>query len=100
MDGIDDRCVFGQGWTSGDKADSGGDKDDAEPAPRRKILMQPEAREQRDYYVAKRRSWQHIGQIGPGERGEVRGEEADEEDDSAGDPGIEDRTEELIDMAE
>ena len=52
--------------------------------------MQPEAREQRDDHVAEGRGRQHKGEIGPGERREIAGEEADQQRDAGGDPGRED----------
>ena len=40
--------------------------------------MQPEAGEQGDDYIAECGRGEYVGEVGPGERGEVAGEEANE----------------------
>ena len=50
--------------------------------------MQPEAAEERDDDIAEGRSGHDEGEVGPGERGHIAGEEAYEEDDSGDDVGV------------
>ncbi len=81
--------MFGTGWAVGDETDGAGEHQDAEPAGERKMLVQPETAEQGDEDIAKGSRWHDEGEVGPGEGGHVRGEEAHEQDDASNDVQIE-----------
>ena len=60
--------------------------------------MQPEAAEESDDYVAEGGGGHDEGEVSPGERGHVAGEEADEQDDAEVDEGVEERVPEEAEM--
>ena len=78
--------VLGQRWAVGYEAYGADDHDDAGAAREGEMLVQPEAAEQRDDYVAECGGGHDEGEVGPAEGGHVAGEEADEQDDSGDDP--------------
>src|ERR1019366_10099392 len=78
--------------TTGHEADAGDNEGDAEPAPESDVLVQEKLREQHHQDVAKRGGGKHVGQIGPGEGGEIACEEADEEENAEADPRVEQRS--------
>ena len=55
---------------------------------RRDIFVQKQLCQQRHENVAERRRRQDVGEIGPGQRGEIATEEQNQQADSAYDPGI------------
>ena len=92
--------VFGARGGVGDEADGGGDEEDADPAGEGEVLVQPEAAEERDDDVAEGGGGHDEGEVGPGERGHVAGEEADEQDDAEVDEGVEERVPEEVEVVE
>ncbi len=80
--------VDGAGGAVGHEADAADDAEDAEPAPGCEVLMQPKAAEQRHDDVAEGRGGHQVGEVGPAERGEVAGEERNEQQDAADDPEV------------
>ena len=86
--------VFGAGGATGDKAYGADDEEDAGPAVNREVLMKPEAAEERDDDIAKGGGGHDEGEVCPGERGHVTGEEPDEEHDAGDDVGVEKGVEE------
>src|SRR3984885_9467265 len=92
--------MFGAGGATGDEADGADDEKNAGPAVEREVLMKPEAAEECDDDVAKGGGGHDEGEIGPGERGHVTGEETDEEHDAGGDEGVEERVPEERQMVE
>ncbi len=97
--GLADRSmvggVVGIGRAAGDESHAGSDEDDAQPAQRRNVFMQPELRQQRHDDIAQRTRGQHIGQVGPGKRGQVRSKKSDEQHDARSDPRRENSVDEL-----
>ena len=83
--------VLGERRSLRDESHAERDEHNARPALERNGFVQPEARQQRDDHVAEGRGGQDKGEIGPGERGQVAGEEADQQRDPGGDPGSKDR---------
>jgi hypothetical protein len=92
--------VFGAGRGVGDEADGGGNEKDADPAVDGEVLVQPEAAEERDDDVAEGGGGHYEGEVCPGERGHVAGEEADEQDDADVDEGVEERVPEQAEVVE
>jgi hypothetical protein len=92
--------VFGAGGASGDEADGADDEENAGPAVEGEVLVKPEAAEEGDDDVAKGGGGHDEGEIGPGERGHVTGEEADEQDDTGDDVGVEEGVEEQTEVVE
>lgn len=72
----------------GDETDAADDEDDSKPAVGRDVLMLPEASQQSDHDISKRRGGENKGKISPTECREVAGEEAQQEKNAADDPGI------------
>jgi hypothetical protein len=91
---------FGTRWPSGNKPHSTDDEKDSGPAVEGEVFVQPEAAEQSDNDVSKGRGGHDEGEVGPGERGHVGGEEADEQDDSGDDEGVEEGVPEETEMME
>ena len=81
--------VFCARGAAGDEAYGTDDEGDAGPAVEAEVLVQPEAAEEGDDDVAEGGGGHDEGEVGPGERGHIAGEEADEQDDAGGDEGIE-----------
>jgi len=77
-----------------------GDEGDARPTFERDGLMEPEAGEEGDDYIAECGGWEDKGEVGPGKRGEITCEEADEQSDADGDPWGEDGSDERDGMRE
>ena len=80
--------MLGAGWASCDESYGANDEQNAGPAGEAEVLVEPEAAEERDDHVAEGSGGHDEGEIGPGERRHVAGEEADEERDSGDDVGI------------
>src|SRR5208282_5630734 len=76
------------------EANTGGDQRDAQPARRRDLFMKTEVTNQSDEHVCERRGRQHVRKVSPRKRRHVTGEEGKQEDDSQGNPRIEDGQEE------
>src|ERR1035441_4553962 len=74
----------------GDEAHAADDEQDAGPAVDSDRLVLPVLREKSDHNIAKGRGWQHEGQVGPTERGEIAGKEAEQAKDSGNDPRVAD----------
>jgi hypothetical protein len=98
--GVGGIRVFGAGGASGDEAYGAGDEGDAGPAVEGEMLVEPEAAEERDDDVTEGSGGHDEGEVGPGERGHVTGEESDEEHDAGGDEGVEERVPEERQMVE
>src|SRR5581483_3754405 len=79
----------GVGRSSGNEAHPGGDQQNPRPARHGHRFTEEEDREQRHDNVAERRCRQDERQVGPGKRGSVSGEKADEQQRAAGHPGVE-----------
>ena len=92
--------MLGAGGGVGDEADGGGDEEDAEPAGEGEVLVQPETAEEGDDDVAEGGGGHDEGEVGPGERGHVAGEEADEQEDAEVDEGIEEGVPEEAEVME
>src|SRR4051812_4047998 len=81
--------VHGERGVAGHQADAAGDQQHAGPAPGTDGFMQKHAREKGCDNVAERGRGQNIGEVGPGERGEVRVKKSGQTQDTENDPGIE-----------
>src|SRR6201999_559993 len=92
--------VLGAGGAAGDEAYGAGDEEDAGPAVEGEVLVQPEAAEEGDDDVAEGGGGHDEGEVGPGERGHVAGEEADEQDDAEVDEGVEERVPEEAEVVQ
>src|ERR1700733_8991324 len=92
--------VFGAGGAGGDEAYGADDEKDAGPAGEAEVFMQPEAAEERDNDIPEGGGGHDEGEIGPGERSHVAGEEADEEHDSGNDVGVGEGVKEKREMVE
>ena len=90
--------MFGSRGTSGDEADGTDDEKDSGPAIEAKVLMEPEAAEKSDDDVAEGGGGHDEGEVGPGKRRHVAGEETDEEEDARGDEGVEESVPETVEM--
>ena len=92
--------MFGSRGTSGDEANGTDDEKDSGPAIEAKVLMQPEAAEQGDDDISECGCRHDEGEIGPGERGHIAREEADEEDDPGDDVGVGEGVKEQAEVVE
>ena len=92
--------MFGEGGAVGYEAYSADDEEDADPAGEGDVLVLPEVGEERDDDVAEGGGGEDEGEVGPGERGEIAGEEAEEEEDSGDDPGVAEGGEEEMEVGE
>jgi hypothetical protein len=92
--------VFGAGGASGDEADGADNENNAGPAVEGEVLVKPEAAEEGDDDVAKGGGGHDEGEVCPGERGHVTGEETDEEHDAGDDVGVEESVEEETEVVE
>ena|SRR5277367_1202209 len=92
--------MLGAGGASGDESYGADDEQDAGPTGEAEVLVQPEAAEERDDHVAEGGGGHDEGEVGPGERRHVAGEEADEERDSRDDPGVGERVKEKAEVME
>ena len=98
--GVGGIRVFGAGGAACDEADGADDEDDAGPAVEGEVLVEPEAAEERDDDVAEGSGGHDEGEISPGERGHIAGEEADEQDDAGDDVRVGEGVEEEGEMVE
>ncbi len=85
---MDGRWVIGERGAVGDEADTADDEENAEPSREADVLVLPEVSEQSDDDVAEGGGGKDEGEVGPGERGEVAGEEAEQAKDAGYDPNI------------
>ena len=92
--------MFGAGGATGDEADGADDEKNAGPTVEGEVLVEPKTAEECDDDVAKGGGRHDEGEIGPGERGHVTGEETDEEHDAGDDVGVEEGVEEKPEVIE
>ena len=95
--------LIGMGGERGalsDEADCGGDEEDSEPSLPGDVFMKPNGGDKDHDDVAECGGGKDKGEVGPGERGEVAGEEAYEQRDADGDPGSEDGGDESAGMGQ
>ena len=84
-----------QRGASGNQSDTAGDQENAGPSPGTDSFMEKKAREKCRDYVTECAGRKNEGEIGPGERGEVRIKKAGEEGDAQNDPGIDKSAEDV-----
>ena len=92
--------MFGAGGATGDEADGADDEKNAGPAVEGEVLVEPKTAEECDDDVAKGGGRHDEGEIGPGERGHIAREEADEEDDPGDDVGVGEGAKEQAEVVE
>src|SRR5262249_2055966 len=83
-----------------DQTDTAGDEENAGPSPGADGFMEKDAREKRWDHVSKGGCGQDEGEIGPGERGEIRIKKHGETEHAEQDPGVGERGEDVRPMAE
>src|SRR5262249_26304845 len=83
----------GERWSARHQAYTAGDKQNAGPAPRADRFMQKNAREKSRDHITQGGRGQDVGEVGPGERGQVGVKKTGEEDNAEDDPGIEEGVE-------
>ena len=79
----------GESRASGDETDAGGDEGDAQPTQGADMFMQEKPCDQLQEYVSERSRRKDVGEISPGERGGIRSEKGQQQENADGDPGIE-----------
>src|SRR6478752_371807 len=84
-----DFAVHGERRAARHQAHTAGDQQHAGPAPGADSLMQEHAREKGRDHVAKRGGGEHVSEVGPGERGEIRVKKTGKAENAEDDPGIE-----------
>lgn len=70
--------MLGEGGAVSDEADTADDEENSNPAIEGDVLVLPEACEQGDDDISEGCGGKDEGEIGPGECGEVAGEESEE----------------------